>query len=233
MGLVIVVMGQNCSKFLPMCLESVKDADHIVYIDGGSSDNSKEIARKYGEVIYNKFDKLSKKANGQQRNIYLNYVKEQYPGEWCLCLDADEVLEDYGIQKIKAIIQNQMQPKILSPRIHHFVGDLGHEDNTREAHFVPNRLFKITDDLKYEEVEHPVLQGEAVKELIDIHIWHLRECLGVFATNKKFKSNLEKSNMHTEVQLRQWNRDMLFGNYPRKRVHYDSLPSAIRREFGI
>ncbi len=68
-------MGQDCSKFLPMCLESVKEADNIVYIDGGSTDNSKEIARKYGEVIYNKFDKLSKKANGQQRNIYLNYIK--------------------------------------------------------------------------------------------------------------------------------------------------------------
>ncbi len=39
--------------------------------------------------------------------------------------------------------------------------------------------------------------------------------------------------MHTETQLRQWNRDMLFGNYPKKKVHYDSIPSAIRREFEI
>lgn len=33
--LVCVVMGQNCDKFIGMCLDSVKDADDIVYCDGG------------------------------------------------------------------------------------------------------------------------------------------------------------------------------------------------------
>ena len=92
--LVCVIMGQNVERFLPMCLKSVKDADNIVYIDGGSKDKSKEIARKYGEVIYNRYDQLSKKMNGQQRNVYLNYVKQKYPNDWCLVLDADEVVED-------------------------------------------------------------------------------------------------------------------------------------------
>ena len=34
--LVVCIMGQNCEKFIGMCLESVKDADSIVYCDGGS-----------------------------------------------------------------------------------------------------------------------------------------------------------------------------------------------------
>ena len=37
--------------------------------------------------------------NGKQRNIYLNYVKEQHPNDWCLALDADEVVEDLSIVK--------------------------------------------------------------------------------------------------------------------------------------
>jgi len=34
--LVVTIMGQNCEKFIGMCLDSVKDADAIVYCDGGS-----------------------------------------------------------------------------------------------------------------------------------------------------------------------------------------------------
>ena len=38
--LVVCIMGQNCEKFIPMCLESVKEADAIVYCDGGSYDET-------------------------------------------------------------------------------------------------------------------------------------------------------------------------------------------------
>jgi glycosyltransferase involved in cell wall biosynthesis len=41
--LVVVIMGQNCGKFIGMCLESVKDADAIVYCDGGSGDDTLDI----------------------------------------------------------------------------------------------------------------------------------------------------------------------------------------------
>ena len=38
-------MGQNCERFIDMCLESVQDADAIVYIDGGSTDRTLEIVK--------------------------------------------------------------------------------------------------------------------------------------------------------------------------------------------
>ncbi len=38
----VCIMGQDCEKYLPMCLESVKDADNIVYVDGGSKYDSDE-----------------------------------------------------------------------------------------------------------------------------------------------------------------------------------------------
>ena len=41
--LVVVIMGQNCEKFIGMCLESVKESDAIVYCDGGSTDGTLDI----------------------------------------------------------------------------------------------------------------------------------------------------------------------------------------------
>ena len=236
MKLAVCIMGQNCEETIGMCLESVSKADTIIYLDGGSTDETEHIAHPYlvdkGVGLSNEYDQEDKQMNGKQRNIYLDYLKKEHMGEWCLALDADEVLEDFGIEKIKQTLENVKEPLLLSPTMHHFVGDLGHEDATRQIHYVPNRLFKITDKLSYPEVEHPVLQGEK-QGAIQIELWHFRECLGVFQTQRKFESNMLKSNMHSELQLRQWQRDMLFGNYPRKRVHYDKLPYAIRRRFKI
>lgn len=239
--LVVVIMGQDCEEFIGMCLESVKDADDIVYCDGGSVDGTQEIVSKFFEkeyngipwIIENNYNQEDKAMNGKQRNFYLDCLKKENIGEWCLVLDADEVLEDFGIQKIKQIISQIKHPMILSPRMHHFVGDLGHEDFTQDQHWVLNRLFKITEDLYYPETEHPVLQGNASTGKVDVHIWHLRECLGVFNTQKKHEWNTNKSQMHNKAYLDWWHKSMLFGNYPRKRVYYGNIPFPIKQKFGI
>ena len=196
------------------------------------------------EIIENKYNQEDKGMNGKQRNFYLNYLKENYPEDWCLVLDADEVLEDFGIEKIRHIISNEKSSGIIfSPRIHHFIGDIGHEDYTKETHYVPNRLFKINEFLEYPEVEHPVLQSTIVRakdvdllwgfSSVDVHIWHLRECLGIFNTQKKHENNTNKSNMHNKEYLDWWHKSMLFGNYPKKVVYYGNIPTPIKKRFGI
>lgn len=243
-------MGQNCEKFLPMCLKSVKGADAIIYCDGGSTYEEEadvwSILEKRGYyfksqqgcddkhvIIENKYDQEDKHMNGKQRNFYLDYLKKNHMGEWALVLDADEVLEDFGIVKIKHLIDNVKEPLILSMRIHHFIGDLGHEDSTSDKHYVPHRLFQITEDSKYPLGEHPVLQGRATKGTAEIHMWHLRECLGVFEVQKKHDNNVKKSEIHAENYLDWWHKSMLFGNYPRKRVYYGVIPTPIKKRFGI
>jgi len=259
---IAMIIGQNCEQTIEMCLESVKDADTIIYCDGGSTDgtldyldkkgfcwrvwknNSWEVRTKsgnevfvqdYGIIIENKWDPKDKQMNGKQRNFYLDYLKKNYLNEWCIVLDADEVLEDFGIQKMRQFIdtQSEIDNVLVSPRIHHFVGDLGHEDATRELHYVPNRLFKITKTLSYPLGAHPVLKGAEKMGRIDIHIWHFRECLGVFNTNKKHIDNWKKSEMHSKGYLMWWYYTMLFGSYPKKSVYYGDIPSPIKRRFEI
>src|SRR3972149_3164378 len=93
--LIAGVMGQDCMRFLPMCLDSLKEADKIIYIDGGSSDNSIEYARSKGaEIISNYYDQNDKGMNGKQRNKFLSFIKEKYPDDWCIFCDSDEIIED-------------------------------------------------------------------------------------------------------------------------------------------
>jgi len=104
--LIAGVMGQDAMKFLPMCLDSLKLADTIVYIDGGSKDNSIEYAKSKGcKIIESTYNQDDKGMNGKQRNIFLDYIKKEYPNDWCIFVDCDEVVED--LSKIKEFIQTQ------------------------------------------------------------------------------------------------------------------------------
>ena len=149
--LIAGVMGQDCMKFLPMCLKSLKEANKIVYIDGGSKDDSIEYAKKQGcEVIVNEYNQEDKGMNGKQRNVFLNYLKKNYPDDWCIFCDADEVV--YDLNEVKKFIQT-MKPGVYSPRMRHLIGNLGYEDSIKPEHFVLHRLFKIECADKYPEME--------------------------------------------------------------------------------
>jgi hypothetical protein len=77
--LIVVVIGQNCSKFIRMCLESVQGADKIIYVDGGSNDGSINIAvGKNATILENAWNKDDPQMNGKQRNFYLKYLKDKY-----------------------------------------------------------------------------------------------------------------------------------------------------------
>lgn len=233
--LVVCIMGQNCEKFLPMCVESVKDADAIVYCDGGSKDASKELALGYNaDLIENTYDQEDKGMNGKQRNFYLKYLKENYKNHWVLCLDADEVVED--LSKIKKVIQ-RMPCGLYSVKMRHLVGDLGHEDSTVPEHHVLNRLFHINAVTSYPEVEHPVLEPkdpQGIQSMTnETTIWHLAYIPNLWTYKTRYENHVNKSNMHTPEYLKQWYFAHMFGQYPRTPINLIELPEIILREFGI
>lgn len=249
-------MGQNCEKFIGMCLESVIDADAIVYCSGGEynkgkglNDNAIPIVEKFynqyidlsedGRIICNKYDQNDKLMNGCQRNFYLDYIKKNYHGWFCLALDADEVVED--LSKIKEWINKYdeiaKEYPCVSVKMRHFQQDLGHEDATVPEHFVTNRLFKIEDDLFYPEVEHPVLQSKTKQykkfQCRDTTIWHLAYIPNLWDIKKRYDNHIKKSNMHSPEFLKWWYHNHLFGSYPKKEIKKTDIPKVILDEFGI
>lgn len=250
-------MGEHCLDFLRMSLPSVEKADAIVFCDGciGSEEsflceNIQDTdwqesghfpypLNKKVEVISQTYDKKDKEMNGKQRNFYLDYIKIAFPDYWCLCCDADEVVDD--IEKVKEFIQTA-EKGLYSPKMRHLVGDFGHEDSVVPEHFCFNRLFKISEAGEYPLREHPVLQPKDEKakqfmldnkDLTNLTIWHLAYAPNMFDIKKRYDSHMAKSQMHTPEYLREWYKSHLFGTFPREPINPVELPEPILKEFGI
>lgn len=90
---------KNEEAMLAQCLESVKEADNIVVVDTGSFDKTKKVAKRFTDNIFDFewCDDFSKARN---------YAKSLCTGDWILSIDADEVLEEGGIQKIKDFLKS-------------------------------------------------------------------------------------------------------------------------------
>lgn len=246
--LIVVVMGPGKQHFAEMCLESVKDADKILYwtsidrislwefnastnpfVDIHIPSNKKEIL-----IMYNHWDKNDPATNGKCRQRYLEYLKQNYPDDWCLVLDEDEILEEGGIEVVKKFI-NERQPGIYNMKMRHFIGNIGHEDATRPVHVVPGRLFKISEAIKYPEHSHPVLEGELKGACLDTTIWHLGHLPVEYMDYilARYKQHAKDSVIHTQDFLKQWKYSHLLGVYPSKEINMLELPKQICDRYEI
>jgi len=256
--LVVAWMVENDEQVWRLSYESVKNvADAFVVVDGNHHpenvfgifwnvfDNDKvaydeaeeyedgtpipEQARRY-KIIESAYPHDDKGADGKQRNKYLQYLKENHLGDWCLVLDADEFVDKPNqIKKVIELLEAN-NAEVCSPRMIHFIGDLAHEDSTLEKHYVPCRLFKVTPDLWYPEVEHNTLQGfrgNVAQEDMFI-VWHLGYVKDkITELKRKYLNHTAKSNIHNQDFLDQWYCAHLFGTYPRKPLNIQMLPPAL------
>ena len=93
----IVKDEESC---LGMCLESVRDADEIVVVDTGSTDRTKEIAAGYTDRIH---DWPWRDDFAAARNQALRHAT----GDWVLSIDADEVLEAGGMDRLRRRVASE------------------------------------------------------------------------------------------------------------------------------
>lgn len=88
LGISLCIIVKNEEKKLEACIKSVKAlVDEIIVVDTGSEDNTKKIAAKYTDKI---FDFLWKNDFSAARN----YGISQTENEFVLIMDADEVIMD-------------------------------------------------------------------------------------------------------------------------------------------
>lgn len=122
MKLSVTLAVFNEGKFLDACLASVKDiADEIVVVDGTSTDNTVEIAKKYHA-------KIIIKDNPPNFHINKKIANDQATGEWILQMDADEVATPELCEEIKKVVTtNPEENGFLIPRSNFFLGRFLHK----------------------------------------------------------------------------------------------------------
>jgi len=244
--LIVCYMIENDEDVFELSYNSIKDvADEIVIVDGNHYPEINGILKQEeiekcmkhmyeGEVIFSPYPHEDLGADGKQRNKYLEYLKQKYLGDWCLVIDADEVIE--FPENIKPTIEYLEKEGIdcANIRMKHYIGNLGQEDSTIEKHYVPRRLFRITKDLSYPEVEHNVLQG--VQKVINVDSFinhHLGYCREIFRLKKKYENHCKKSNIHNKEFLEWWYHSHLFNEFPTTKVKTDNIPKVIKDFFKV
>lgn len=100
MKLSCVVLSRNEEKSVENCLQSLSFCDEIVVIDDNSSDQTVDLAKKYGARVFNR---LLQENFADQRNFGL----EKARGEWVLFVDADERVSEGLANGIKYLTEKE------------------------------------------------------------------------------------------------------------------------------
>ena len=86
---------KNEEVMLGQCLESIKEVDEIVVVDTGSKDNTINIAMNFGAKVFEDYKWNDNFAEAR------NHANSKCTGDWILIIDADEILEPGGVEKIR------------------------------------------------------------------------------------------------------------------------------------
>ena len=115
-ALSLCMIVKNEEQNLARCLESVKGlVDEIIIIDTGSSDQTKNIAARYTDRVY---DFHWQEDFSAARNYSSSFAK----GEWILVLDADDELEQEDKNLLLKLLKDIEVEAFFFPTIS-FVGD--------------------------------------------------------------------------------------------------------------
>ena len=150
MKLSVSMIVKNEEALLGKCLESLKGADEIVILDTGSTDKTGKVAWQYTDKyiagVYAWNDNFA-----EARNKSIGYCT----GDWIFVIDADEYLEEDGMQKIKERIETTKIRVIGMPSKNERNGDL---------HYLP-RIFKRDPDILFKGAIHNHLSVLAEERL--------------------------------------------------------------------
>ena len=94
-----VILTKNEESTIKECIASVRWCDEVLVIDDDSTDATREVARKFGAIVY---------QQGLNNNFALqrNFGLKMAHGEWVLFLDSDE--------RISTSLTFEIQGKIIS-----------------------------------------------------------------------------------------------------------------------
>lgn len=115
MKLSVVLAVFNEQDVLAKCLESVRGlADEIVIVDGGSTDKTIEIAKRFGAKVF-------VTDNPPVFHINKQRAVDRAHGDWIFQLDADEVVPESLRDEIKNVIADAEFKGYYVPRKNYFL----------------------------------------------------------------------------------------------------------------
>lgn len=185
----VVINTYNASKFLVRVLDSVKDFDEILICDMESTDDTLQIAERYGckIVTFPKGDCVSAEPAR-------TFAIQSASCKWVLVIDADELVTSALKDYLYELISHEDAPQGLwIPRKNYFMGQFMHC-------FYPDYLlrFFIKEGTEWPPYVHtfPVVKGRLDKipaKRKDLAFVHL--------ANDNMRLRIDKTNQYTESEV--------------------------------
>lgn len=164
----LCMIVKNEEDVIDRCLNSAKDiADEIIIIDTGSTDKTKEIAKKYTNNIY---DYKWNDNFADARNYSFSKATKDY---W-LWLDADDVILDEDKKRLETLKNNlDSDTDVVMMLYNLYSGNPDDEYINPSLSFFRERLIKRNSKIKWEGAIHECIarRGKVIYEN-DIAISH-------------------------------------------------------------
>ena len=128
-----LVIARNESANIAECIKSMQDiADEIIVLDGGSKDDTVNIAESLGARVVHHHEW---EGYGKQRQKLQKYATK----DWCVWLDADERLTPELREEIRAFTEKAKTNEILNiSRANHAFGI-----RIRHCGYFPDRVLRV------------------------------------------------------------------------------------------
>ena len=183
----VCLIVKNEEEVLERCLTCVKSfADEIIVVDTGSTDNSKNIAKKFTNKLY---DYIWQDDFSKARNYAFSFASSDY----VMWLDADDiVLEEDALKLWDFKLSKHSDIDMLMLK---YV--TGYEENyTPTFSFYRERVLKRSANFKFEDPVHEVIVPRGKIVYMDINIYHAKVKTGESNRNlniyQKYIKNGEK-----------------------------------------
>ena len=187
----ILIPVKNEAANLPLCLDRIRQFDHVVVVDSGSTDETCRIAADYGrEVVQFKWNGLfPKKRNWMLRNY-------SFKTPWVLFLDADERLSDKQVDELERVLPDTTHDALIMHLDNWFMGKiLRHGDSPRKTNML--RLgtgeYERIDEQKWSQMdmevnEHIIVRGTIGTLSCHLEHYDMRSLPSYFAKHNEYSS---------------------------------------------
>lgn len=155
MKLSAVLIVKNEKDHIKDVLSSLAGVDEIVVVDTGSLDNTVELAKEFTDKVFTDYEWNDDFAAAR------NHALSKATGDWVISIDADETMEDGGIEKIRAILEHALPEQL------HFSVLMTHK-GSKQKHDLP-RIIRNNGTVEWRGAIHETLYP-VQKNMTDIVI---------------------------------------------------------------
>lgn len=196
---------KNEERVLERALKSVENiADEIVVVDTGSTDQTKKIAMKYTDKVYD-FEWCDDFAKAR------NYSFSKATMDYCMWLDADDIIMDEdkeGLINLKKTLSKDTSVVMMK-----YNAEFDHNNKPTFTYY-RERILRRKDNFKWEGFVHEVICPRGKVFYSDIAITHSKKISSDLNRNLRiFRKKLTEGVVFTPREIFYYARELFYHQY--------------------